>query len=284
MEIFDELRQGKKNHNVVFQIMQDRLDEIIENNNNVTIFYDATNLSRKFRIPLYNRYKNKTRVTIVFISKPLEVIKEQNKQRYTFKRVPECTVEDMYKRIEVPRLGVDCDKIEVIGNYEDFEKEIEKNIHKPHSSPYHKERIDEHINMVIDNAKKTNNNKLVEVAKFHDLGKSVCRVPAEITSNAKRFFIEKRGEFYQYMQHQNVSAMYYLINVGNEINKNKDFQDILEIIARHNDAHAGISKKKIRRYNLRDELIELIYRFEEIDTTSKVADELLEEYLAIQSK
>ena len=169
-------------------------------------------------------------------------------------------------------------KITVVGNYDDFIEEINKNIDKAHNSPYHTETIKEHINKTIELSK---TRKLKELAKYHDLGKSIAMTDAKITSDAKDYFLNENGAFCQYMGHQNVSGVYYLTLKKDEINTNEDIQEMLELIIRHDDIINGISDKKKKDNNITDEMIETLKEFNKIDRDSSVRSKYYDEYVKL---
>lgn len=61
-------------------------------------------------------------IETVVLAKPIATILEQNAQRVGFANVPESVIRRMYESLQVPRIGVDCDKIEVIGNFKNFRR------------------------------------------------------------------------------------------------------------------------------------------------------------------
>lgn len=276
LEMFNDLVEGNKHNNLIFEEMQKRLKENLNKYEN--IYYNATNLNRKKRKALYDMYKKKTDIETIVIAKPLKVILEQNDKREEYKKVPEYAIRRMYLSLEAPRIGVDTDKITVIGNFEEFLDEINENIEKSHDNPYHIEKIKEHIDKTIELAP---TEKLKELAKFHDLGKSVARVKADINSPAKEFFLSKNGSFYQYMNHQNLSGLYYLVLKKDTINHNKYEQEMLELIIRHDDIINGISDKKKRTYNITDDMIKTLEEFREIDKNAATRSEFFEEYIEL---
>lgn len=263
-EIRKELKSIDQSNSLVFDQMQ--VDAITNHDNNV--FYDATNLTRKYRIPLYNKMKTYFHVVAVFLYKPLETVLKNNKNRTAI--VPEEVVVRMYKSIEVPRIGVDCDEIFVVNqNINDFNEEINATITQPHFSPWHAETLQEHINMCIKNA--GDDPILIELAKYHDLGKSICRINAKITNEDKQKFFDTYHHYNQFISHDKVSAALYLVRVGNDINNDKNKQDILETIFQHMHVHLKqISEKTIKRNKLDSNLLELMQRFALLDDQSRV--------------
>lgn len=112
----DELRKQfweyKDNHKRIFNIMHEKTLEYLQNGGDV--IYDSTNLERKYRIELYQKAKENivpTRVIIVFIHNGLEKAIEQSKQRKNRTDVNEQLIRDMYRTVQVPIAGIDCDII-----------------------------------------------------------------------------------------------------------------------------------------------------------------------------
>ena len=264
----DEIRMelndlGQASNGLVFNKMR----TIVLANKDKNIFYDATNLTRKHRIPFYKEMKAYFHVVAVFLYKPLETVLKNNKNRTAV--VPEEVVVRMYKTIEIPRLGVDCDEIFVVNqNINDFNKEINATINQSHFSPWHTETLQEHIDLCVKNA--GNDPVLMELAKYHDLGKSICRVKAKLTNEKKQKFFDTFHHYDQFLSHAKVSAALYLVRVGNSINASKDKQDILETIFQHMHAHLGLSEKIIKRDKLDPNLLKLIQMFAVIDDESRI--------------
>lgn len=270
MELYGELNQSDPSK--VFRVMNKRLKEAIKSGSYISIFYDATNTNRRRRAALYRECKSWGAKTVhtVFILEPLSTIMIRNTQRPTYKQVDEECILKYYKSIQAPRVGVDCDSIIVKGSFVDFASEIAEHIDEPHYSPYHAETIREHIQLAINNA---NSDILKEVAKFHDLGKSVCRTDDDDNSIHSNYIREQLGRFCRYKNHEFVSAMYYLayMNDNNLLDNDRSHQ-ILETIYQHMNAHQVISKKQIKRNKLSESDLELIRQFQRVDTISKVID------------
>ena len=263
-EIRMTLGNTQQDNGLIFNKM--KVDAIANHNQNV--FYDATNLTRKYRIPLYNEMKAYFHVVAVFLYKPLETVLKNNKNRTA--AVPEEVVVRMYKTIEVPRLGVDCDEIFVVNqNISDFNEEINATINQSHFSPWHAETLQEHIDLCVKNA--DDDPILIELAKYHDLGKSVCREKAKLTNADKQKFFDTYHRYDQFIAHDKVSAALYLVRIGNAINHDKEKQDVLETIFQHMHVHlGGLTEKTIKRNKLDSNLLELMQRFALLDDQSRV--------------
>ena len=61
-----------------------------------------------------NNSRNMQKLKLLCLVKPLATILEQNSQRSGFAKVPENVIRRMYESLQVPRISVDCDKIEVL--------------------------------------------------------------------------------------------------------------------------------------------------------------------------
>lgn len=284
-ELYGDLYQNDPKK--VFDLMKERLFNAIDQN--VTnIWYDATNISRKNRRTLYNsikQYKNSVNVRIICIFASLPTILKQNNLRRGLAKVPENVIKRMYFNLEVPRLTVDCDEIVVINNsknilLEDLEYHYDDN----HYSPYHHETITQHIQWCIEHARQTHNQKLIEIAKYHDDGKFITQTDVENPDVASQLVINKYGRHCQYIGHANVSAMYYLANnYANNSEINTDVLEITECIFQHMNAHNGISKKNILNNKLTPSILDLIEQFAKIDDLSRVVEEsLLQDYIALK--
>lgn len=194
-------------------------------------------------------------------------------------------IKSEYTQYTLPRKGVDCDTFNVVApSFKFYKHEFEDGIDSPHNSPYHKETIREHINMTIDAAKQyPEYPELPEIAAFHDLGKTISRTKVRKKTFANLFFNGVNGgHFDNFINHENVSAMYYLIK-----NKNSLTQKVLdnaEVIYQHMHAKDGFKSKYIRKHNLTPHIVELATFFNEnCDTKARVVDaKVLEVYQLLQ--
>lgn len=255
IELFGTLNCQDPQHNhIVFQTMQKRCMEGLQNGN--TVWYDATNLSRKRRRALYDAAKSKgADVCIVYFIRPLKKLYQINDSRPLEKQVPKNVIKRMYVHQEVPRRGVDCDFIVVESDpLSEFEYEFENDT--PHDSSHHKESVKEHIEMCVNNAQ---GEQLKTIATFHDLGKFITK--------------EKLDNGYaRFINHQNVSANYYVASIGMRLNCRYN-QKITEAIFQHMQAHIGLTDKHIKRNKLDNETLQLIKDFAEIDSTSRIVEQ-----------
>lgn len=302
VKMFGSSKEGNKkgNSSTVFNKMNKDLMREIRKSKKDILVYDATNLTRKRRRALYNNAKNwskgEVEVRIVYFSLPLIELFENNELRLRFepeKYVPEDVILRMYKTLQVPRIGVDCDNFEVVGkpmfdydtlhlglrNGLGFTKalhessiksmggELDRLFESHDCEPYHLEDIDTHINMCVDSAWARDVDrgdwaKIIRISQFHDLGKSITKQ-----------MIEKDGvDRATYREHANVSANYYL-NYLNFMRRDFSLEsqmDITETIHQHMNAHNGLGEKNIRNNKLDENVIYLCEEFAKIDNKSRI--------------
>lgn len=145
---------------------------------------------------------------------------------------------------------VDCDRIEKVygNNFNEFRHEFMGNL--PHDNPNHKESINEHILMCVQNSE---TKQLKEISKYHDLGKFIC----------KEFVSEHRAAYHN---HAFVSAMYYLAKIDVT---NQEKLDNMEVIYQHIAVMDDLADKQIKRNEL-EKIVPLMLEFREIDKKSRI--------------
>ena len=291
IELFGDLEAGNAPEAipVVFKTLHERMKEALLSKQYDTIFYDATNLNRKLRKGFYEQFKKYAEIEAIVLVKPLATILEQNAQRSGFAKVPESVIRRMYESLQVPRISVDCDKIEVIGDFEDFEDEIAMIKGMKHDSPYHAEDVDTHIQMTIDGAKAQESSthytkdEIVTLAELHDLGKGITKKPSQSRGVAHDYFVEVHGSHSMFDNHANVGAMYALVKFKEELNKSN--LKIIEAIYQHMNAHNGFSEKMIKKHKLDNSLLVLSNDFAKIDSNSRnIDDEIYTHYIELLNK
>lgn len=291
IELFGDLEAGNAPEAipVVFKILHERMKEALLTKQYDTIFYDATNLSRKLRKGFYQQFKKYAEIEAVVLVKPLATIIEQNSQRVGFARVPKSVIRRMYESLQVPRIDVDCDKIQVIGDYKAFEDEIAMIKGMKHDSPYHAEDVDTHIQMTIDGAKAQSESihytkdEIITLAELHDLGKGITKKPSQSRGVAHDYFVEVHGSHSMFDNHANVGAMYALVKFKEELNKSN--LKIIEAIYQHMNAHNGFSEKMIKKHKLDNSLLVLSNDFAKIDSNSRnIDDEIYTHYIELLNK
>lgn len=280
LELFGSLRQNhsKEDDEKVFQILHDRVFKYHE-----SLIFDATNIERKTRIPLYDELKkNGFHVEIHLVLEPLELAIFQNQRREFEKIVPNFVIEDKYKFMVAPRIGVDCDSFKIISqssflkrptSYQKFVQYAKdhgivkciyeyvnaaylqefKNLDSGHDTPYHLESVSEHIDMCIKNS---NDDLMLITSILHDLGKSLA----------------KNGGHYK--GHDTISSIYALrfFDEIKDVPQHINPSDVIEIVVQHMLAHKNLPKTSIERNKIDDSLLNDIYRFRDIDEISRITD------------
>lgn len=274
---------------VVFKTLHERMKEALLSKQYDVIFYDATNLNRKLRKGFYEQFKKYAKIEAIVLVKPLTTILEQNAQRSGFAKVPESVIRRMYESLQVPRIGVDCDKIEVIGEFEDFAEEIAMIKGMKHDSPYHAEDVDTHIQMTIDGAKAQEHSthytkdEIVTLAELHDLGKGITKKPSQSRGVAHDYFVEIHGSHSMFANHQYVGAMYALVKFKDDLSESH--LKVVEAIYQHMNAHNGFSEKMIKKDKLDESLLVLSNDFAKIDSNSRnIDDEIYTHYIELLNK
>lgn len=228
----------------------------------------APNCSRMSRAHLYREVKSRfpgARVVIVLVHVPLaDILKRSN-------GVSASHVRDEYLSVQIPRTGVDCDTFTLqTPDFSAYLPEINHSYLAPHNSPYHVEPIAEHVALTVHNAKAHSMPVLVDIAAFHDLGKSVARTPQDVSRPSSAYIASIYGSHDQYAGHENVSAAYWLIAHKDCLDAHALF--IAEAIFHHMQAHRGFTDKYIKRHHLDTELLETAGAFARIDSASKIVD------------
>lgn len=287
LEVFGDLtHQTKQDNAKSFDIMFSRLKVFLKDEINTVCYYDATNLSRKKRIHLYNEIKrfnkNNEVISLMFIV-PLQMLFDRNKLREEYKQVPEKVIKNMYKNFQIPKEKIDCDvMINIYGKKykNEFAKEYEGDT--THDSPYHKETVKEHINYVINNIKNSKNDKnfiedieyislytnfskktifniLFKVGEYHDLGKFVCKE-----------YIQEKG-FCRFSNHEYVSSIYFIANCNKNLTKAEKM--IADIIYNHMKAHNPETLRKLMFKQVSLAEYDILTLFSEIDNKSRIIGE-----------
>lgn len=264
----------KSNENWVFTEMYEQIKNAMAQKEE-TIVVDSTMLTRTRRMTVLNQTRpDKTGydVEVIQLHKPLEQIIEQNSNRPQEDYVPEHNVRQMYAAMQPPKVGLDCDSYQIISpNISAYTKEMNKDVDEPHHSPYHNETLREHMQMTVVKSQEKGNEQLIELAKYHDLGKAVTRTPKELGPLARQFAAYYYGGHDTYNGHANVSAMYYHIAKGESADT-----DISDAILHHMNAHNSenvADNKAVKRENVSPPAVELLETFRVIDSESKISDD-----------
>lgn len=241
----------------------------------------ASNCSRMSRAHLYREVKSRfpgVRVVVVLVHVPLaEAIKRSN-------NVSASHVRDEYLGLQIPRVGVDCDVFTLQApDFSAYLPEINQSYLAPHNSPYHVESIAEHVALTVHNARKQADRPvLVDVAAFHDLGKSVARTPQDVSRPSSAYIASIYGSHDQYASHENLGAVYWLIAHKDQLNERALFT--AEAILHHMQAHRGFTDKYINRHHLDTGLLETARAFAQIDSKSKIVDkDIMDTYMRLRA-
>lgn len=241
----------------------------------------APNCSRMSRAHVYREVKARfpgVRVVVVLVHMPLaEIIKRSN-------GVSVSRVRDEYLSLQIPRTGVDCDTFTVQSpDFSAYLPEINQSYLTPHNSPYHVESIAEHVALTVHNARKEPARPaLVDIAAFHDLGKSVARTPQDLSRPSSAYIASIYGSYDQYAGHENVSAVYWMIAHKDCLDAHALF--VAEAIFHHMQAHRGFTDRYINRHHLDAELLETVNAFARIDSASKIADkDIMDTYMQLRA-
>lgn len=241
----------------------------------------ATNCSRMSRAHLYREVKARfpgVRVVVVLVHMPLADILKRSSG------VSASHVRDEYLALQIPRTGVDCDTFTVQSpDFSAYLPEVNQSYLAPHNSPYHVESIAEHVALTVHNARKEPARPvLVDIAAFHDLGKSVARTPQDLSRPSSAYIASIYGSYDQYAGHENVSAVYWLIAHKDCLDAQALF--VAEAIFHHMQAHRGFTDKYIKRHHLDTELLETANAFASIDSRSKIVDkDIMDTYLRLRA-
>lgn len=255
----------------VFALLERGLDAV----------FIASNVSRMSRAHLYREVKARfpgVRVVVVLVHLPLADIMERSNG------VSASHVRGEYLGLQIPRVGVDCDVFTVQApDFSAYLPEINHSYLAPHNSPYHVESIAEHVALTVHNARKeTARPMLVDIAAFHDLGKSVARTPQDTSRPSSAYIASIYGSHDQYAGHENVSAVYWMIAHKDCLDAHALF--VAEAIFHHMQAHRGFTDKYINRHHLTGDLLETARAFAQIDSSSKIVDkDILDTYMRLRA-
>lgn len=240
----------------------------------------APNCSRMSRAHLYREVKARfpgVRVVVVLVHMPLADILKRSSG------VSASHVRDEYLSVQIPRVGVDCDTFTLqTPDFSAYLPEINHSYLAPHNSPYHVESIAEHVALTVHNAKAHSMPVLVDIAAFHDLGKSVARTPQDVSRPSSAYIASIYGSHDQYAGHENVGAVYWLIAHKDCLDSQALF--VAEAIFHHMQAHRGFTGRYIKRHHLDTELLETAGVFARIDSMSKIVDkDIMDTYMRLRA-
>ena len=241
----------------------------------------APNCSRMSRAHLYREVKSRfpgVRVVVVLVHMPLADILKRSSG------VSASHVRDEYLSVQIPRVGVDCDTFSVQApEFSAYLPEVNQSYLVPHNSPYHVESIAEHVALTVHNARKqADRPALVDIAAFHDLGKTVARTPQDLSRPSSAYIASIYGSHDQYAGHENMSAVYWMIAHKDCLDAHALF--VAEAIFHHMQAHRGFTDRYINRHHLTGDLLETARAFASIDSSSKIVDkDILDTYMELRA-
>lgn len=281
LEIFGNLKAGNTSNGnqKTWRLINKRLKKAFESKEVNDIVLDATNLSRKRRIPYYNQaHKYGYKVESIWLEKPYDIIVKRNKARKgSDKYIPSNILKDMFVRLEPPILNLDCDcyyfnqpKHNVFHGYElrsfqsfvlyflgrdPFEYQFKEN------GKWHQESIESHLRLTSAIGAMTKYpDKLRIVGLWHDIGKDFVRN-----------WVDK-DKTWAYYNHDVLSArLFYLYH---ELLYEYQIPDSIteyKIIRWHMMALKGpISPKVIKREDLSSAELDMLRIFAKIDSFSRI--------------
>jgi len=217
----DESIQGDSSQ--VFNILHERVISYL--NNGVSVFYDATNLTRKDRESIISKCPKFVQIEAHIIWNTIETCIEQDKNRD--RTVGKQVIDHMVRKFQAPYYdeGIDNIKVVIEDNFSDYlyEKNCIDNMKISHDNHHHKLNIFEHCNSAKDMI--LSDDTCRDAASYHDIGKPYVKEFKDSKGN--------KTEEAHYYSHQNVGAwMSYGIMTANSI-------DTAWLISTHMDPFMG---------------------------------------------
>lgn len=212
------------------------------------VVYDATNLSSKRRKALLKQLPKDVYKVCHCIVTPLEKCIENDSKRE--RHVSERIIMRQLEQFEVPWFDEGWDMIFIIKPFGDAPLKV--NLDVMHDCPkYHKnDTINNHIARVIQavalkpNVEKDDRDVLLEVARFHDIGKPYTKT-----------FYDKKGRFGEnahYYNHENVGAYLYMVSHAEESgyeNRENIYNDLFLAWLINNHMIIWNNQKKYNSFN-----------------------------------
>lgn len=287
IERYGSLTEGNKHNPQVFKTAYSYIHTLLDMGQDV--FFDATNIRRLLRADLYQDVKKRhpnVPVVALIVHKPLAQILAQNALRTGNARVPEETIRYMYLHLDIPRLGVDADAVELqCPAFDDYIPEMTLNIDAPHRNPYHVETIAKHRERAIQIASTspyTNNPALAHAAAYIDLGKPVARTPQDTSTPSGAYAAAHCGGYDMYDCYEKVSALYFLI--AHKTTLNPYTWHVAESIFQHVHAHSGFTKRYTATHHLTRDINATSRQLASIDQQASLIDtRLLNDFKRLQA-
>ena len=212
-------KKGKEyDNNSIFASLGDRLENALKDDEDVV--FDATNMSRKYRMNYLSRIKKKYSCKIVcllFLLDP-KVAKLRNKQRNGNAVVPDITYKKMLHAFNTPYYYEGFGEIQLIPTGEftdDFTmKDLmtfnQQNYHHKYTLGEHLKNVEEGIIKFAENEEQKQ--RLLDVARYHDIGKFYTKTFRSIKN-------DKLLDEAHYYGHENYGAYIFLCKFVNTMNK-----------------------------------------------------------------
>lgn len=231
------------------------------------LILDGVWCNGKARLKMYTLAKENGYNVITFmVTAALETVLERQHTRPIEDKVPEDVILSMAKYFNFPEIGKDCDELYHMSTDDSYDiDEVNKGLESlKHESAFHLESVGTHIKIVSQLISNSNINDaekdiLIDVAKYHDLGKKYTKT--------------KRFGTYAYIGHANISVLEYLNNTNKSGVLNlKDTKEyfIANIINKHMIAHDNKELKFDLTYNELNGL-DLVMKFSEFDSLGSIA-------------
>lgn len=231
---------NQDNNSQIFETMRKDVINLLENKKDV--IYDATNLSRKYRLHLLkelkHKFPNERFECHIIVAHPYDCIRRQELRD---RKVPKEVIYKQIAMFQVPHKQFEpWDDIKIINNatvHISIEDYLERTIGFEQTGKYHKEDLYTHIKAVMNNLK--DDEELSLVAEWHDIGKLFTRT-------------SKDGNYHFY-GHENVSALLYLCENGDlETAFLINMHDVVNQGGRWYKALNNDYKKKLIKFNKAD--------------------------------
>lgn len=171
----------QRNPNKIFDIMLERTFAALEENKDV--WYDATNITMKYRINTIRHIKShypETVINCIVFNVPISICKEWNSKRE--RNVPNYVIDRQIASFQFPCENEGFNSITVVNPYnydaEEFSHDIWMKVKKfgDQKNPHHNLSLYEHSlkcarEVDISNLSKTNQTNLIIACTAHDIGK-----------------------------------------------------------------------------------------------------------------
>lgn len=195
----------QNNPDIIFKIMKERTLESLDKG--VDVIYDATNISRKYRLQILRDIPAYVSKQCHIIWAPIEVCKARNISRDH--KVPEEVIDKMLKNFQAPYFDEGWNTIYIYNNVPDFKSDeyLTKSVHAmeiPHDNPHHTLNIYDHCvqsrNKALERMIETKcaDVNLLTALRYHDIGKPYTKTFKDTKG--------QRSETAHYYGHQGVGA------------------------------------------------------------------------------